>query len=176
MSEAFYDWNTSAGRQPAGEIRNLGDLAEWAVWLDLKPGSRLAQLLETDRCPYPGQLEQELAQAMLQANDALSDEARQGAEDLLYLLLARPDGAKELVIAEEDDAEDGADEPRPPSILDRAGAVRERWGGLSQRQRARELLLVYFHQFLKLTPPLEDPLRNEKIGVLLEQLLEHPEE
>jgi hypothetical protein len=94
---------------------------------------------------------------------------REAMENFLYILLTRPDGASRLV--KDPNFEDH--DARGPTLLQRSLKVAKRFRKLSEKQKAREHLLLEFESLL-LNPPDEE--RNEKLAILCELLLDHPAE
>jgi hypothetical protein len=94
---------------------------------------------------------------------------RQGLEEFLSILLARPDDSGDLVAVEALEEDPGP----APTILDRALETIEFFPFLSPKQQARKDLLLDVFDLLAFGDP-EDEQRNATLAIHLQLLRDYP--
>jgi hypothetical protein len=164
----FFDWQLAGGkRRYAGGVEGLSALAEF-VEESAEGYKALETFCASRTSDDPAGLENDLCHLLMEEDGLLPDTARTGAEQLLYLVLCRPDKATKLLPAK-DASEDVIDQP--PSLLQRSPGIIQAWEKLDQSRREREYLLLHLHGLLR-DPAVPD--RNERLAAALSLLLEWP--
>jgi hypothetical protein len=174
-SEVHFNWTAGPmSHWYAGTVHEWPGLAEWVRTLTARSAPELKRFVKAGKTESPGALEHDLVAAMEAAGLDLPAPARPGAEDLLYLLLARrPDvSAPHLYETEEPMTGPDGELGRAPFIIDRVHWVAGRFAALPREQQEREALLLEMHAVLRQTEEGEE--RDARLQACLGILALYP--